>query len=149
MSIDTILNLFWKISYLHREFFLMCYDQPPGGEGGIFFIERWSDIFTPKFILAQPLRKKTIIFLKFLREKIVLKTYLSMRSMSVTETIPPSPQPSPIRAKFLRSSQPIAPDPTRKYFFRPSSAWNSDPNTAIWPSYLNNGTIKYKFQELL
>lgn len=37
-----------------------------------------------------------------------------MQSMSVTVMWPSSPAPRPMRAKFLRSSHPIAPDPTLK-----------------------------------
>src|SRR5689334_4866467 len=47
-----------------------------------------------------------------------LRLLFSMESMSVTTTDPPSPQPRPIKARFLSSSHPIAPAPTTKYFCR-------------------------------
>ena len=42
----------------------------------------------------------------------LLRLLFSMMSMSVTYTAPSGLPPNPIREKFLRSSQPIAPAPT-------------------------------------
>ena len=54
----------------------------------------------------------------------------SMMSSSVTVSLPPAPHATPISARFLRNSQPSAPDPTRKTLSAASFWTNGAPKTA-------------------
>ena len=53
-----------------------------------------------------------------------LRFDFSMMSSSVHVTAPP-PHATPIIAKFLKNSQPRAPEPTRKVFSLPSFSWKA------------------------
>mmetsp|Transcript_15560 Transcript_15560/g.37079 ORF Transcript_15560/g.37079 Transcript_15560/m.37079 type:complete len:217 (+) Transcript_15560:1367-2017(+) len=71
----------------------------------------------------------------FLKRNCLLRFETSMRSMSVTVSLPLPPQQTPMSAKFFKNSQPNAPAPTRKIFMLASFCWKTWPNMAIWSSY--------------
>mmetsp|Transcript_17692 Transcript_17692/g.37330 ORF Transcript_17692/g.37330 Transcript_17692/m.37330 type:complete len:304 (-) Transcript_17692:1159-2070(-) len=64
-----------------------------------------------------------------------LRLDFSMVSMSVTYTAPAGPQARPMRAQFLRVSQPMAPAPTSMYRRDSRRRCSVRPKTAICPSY--------------
>ncbi|KAH3688642.1 hypothetical protein WICPIJ_000377 [Wickerhamomyces pijperi] len=62
-----------------------------------------------------------------------------MVSLSVTMILPSGPEPNPIKAQFFKTSQPIAPEPTKKVLELAIAFWKSKPKTAIWASLVGDG----------